>query len=158
MALFKNLIALFLLVLICSLDVSAQVKGTLGMVLDGDSFYMVQENGRRVRIRLFGVDSPEDNQPFSQEAKDYLTSLLQGKEILMTPSGSDKLGRPVAIISVEGQNVAEEMVRAGWAWHYKKYSDDPVLARLEEEARAAKRGLWVDPNAIAPWIYKKQAK
>ncbi|EMR04778.1 thermonuclease family protein [Cesiribacter andamanensis] len=155
MSLVRNSFYLSLFFLLLSLEGFAQVKGTLGLVIDGDSFYMVQDNGRRIRIRLSGIDSPEDDQAYSQEAKAYLISLLEGKEILMTPNGSDKLGRPVAVISVEGKNIAEEMVRSGFAWHYKKYSNDPVLDQLEAEARAEKRGLWKDPAPIAPWIYKK---
>lgn len=158
MSLLKYAALLFFVSFFVSLDAAAQMKGTLGLVIDGDSFYMVQDNGRRIRIRLSGIDSPENGQPYTEESKAFLNSLLQDQEIIMTPDGTDKLGRPVAIITAAGQDIAQEMIRNGFAWHYKKYSDDAELARLETEARAEKRGLWADPNAIAPWVYKQQKK
>jgi micrococcal nuclease len=45
-------------------------------------------------------------------------------------------------------------VKAGFAWHYKRYSSDPILAQAEIEARNAKAGLWADPQAIAPWDFR----
>jgi hypothetical protein len=47
-------------------------------------------------------------------------------------------------------------IRAGYAWWYRKYvPHDKELERLEKEAREAKRGLWSDPHAIAPWECRK---
>ncbi|MCH6558680.1 MAG: thermonuclease family protein, partial [Nitrospirae bacterium] len=36
-----------------------------------------------------------------------------------------------------------ELVRAGFAWMYRRYTNDQSLSDLEEEARVARRGLWV---------------
>jgi hypothetical protein len=42
------------------------------------------------------------------------------------------------------------------AWWYKKYAPgDATLARLEAEARAAKRGLWAQASPIAPWDWRQ---
>jgi hypothetical protein len=51
----------------------------------------------------------------------------------------------------DGTNLSRELVRAGLAWWYCKYSTDPILAALELEAYGARRGLWSDPNPIPPW-------
>jgi hypothetical protein len=32
---------------------------------------------------------------------------------------------------------------------------DTALERLEQEARATKKGLWVDPHPVPPWVYRK---
>jgi endonuclease YncB( thermonuclease family) len=48
------------------------------------------------------------------------------------------------------------MVQEGMAWHFVKYSSDTTLARLEQQARAKKIGLWSDPHAIAPWDYRSK--
>jgi endonuclease YncB( thermonuclease family) len=43
------------------------------------------------------------------------------------------------------------MVKAGLAWHYKKYSNDKELVQLELEARSKKIGLWSEPLSLPPW-------
>ena len=40
-----------------------------------------------------------------------------------------------------------KLVEDGWAWHFKKYNSDERLAKLEEAARTAKRGLWADESS-----------
>ena len=50
------------------------------------------------------------------------------------------------------------MIKKGFAWHYKKYSSDPIMAKAEEDARQAKIGLWNMTNPIAPWNYRKLKK
>jgi micrococcal nuclease len=51
------------------------------------------------------------------------------------------------------------VVRAGRAWHFKKYSSDTTLAAAENEARAAKRGLWADEQEpFAPWEWRAKKK
>jgi endonuclease YncB( thermonuclease family) len=38
----------------------------------------------------------------------------------------------------------------------RKYAPgDTVLEGLEKDAREAKKGLWVDPASIPPWVYRK---
>jgi len=52
-------------------------------------------------------------------------------------------------------------IRAGLAWHYKKYEDEQSIADrvkysdAEREARMARRGLWRDANPMSPWDYRK---
>jgi endonuclease YncB( thermonuclease family) len=47
------------------------------------------------------------------------------------------------------------LVKAGLAWHFKRYSSDKVLAAEEEAARKAQRGLWAMPNPVPPWDFRK---
>ena len=49
----------------------------------------------------------------------------------------------------------KEMLKAGMAWHYKKYDSTPAYAQAESEARAAKRGLWQDKNPTEPEQFRK---
>lgn len=155
----RKQLSLLLLLLFAGLGASAQmVQGKLGYVIDGDSFYMMQDNGRRIRVRISGIDAPENEQHFGKEAKEALTELLKDKQISLTPDGSDRQGRMVAHIQVEGKNVAQELIRQGYAWHYKKYSQDVQLAQLEKEAQANKLGLWKEASPLAPWKFREHAK
>ena len=51
-----------------------------------------------------------------------------------------------------------QMVKDGFAWHYKYYDSTPAYAEAEKEARAAKRGLWQDPNPIQPYEFRKKQR
>ena len=69
---------------------------------------------------------------------------------------TDPYGRSIGDITLpDGRNLNQEVVRAGYAWHYVKYSDDASLAVLEKEARIARRGLWQDKDPMAPWEKRK---
>ncbi|MBS1856124.1 MAG: thermonuclease family protein [Acidobacteria bacterium] len=62
------------------------------------------------------------------------------------------------IILPDGRNLNQEVVRAGLAWWYRTYAKhDAVLPALEDEARAAKRGLWADPSPMPPWEWRRCA-
>ena len=48
-------------------------------------------------------------------------------------------------------------MRAGFAWWYVQYAKHDVdLAELEEQAREAKRGLWIDVDPTPPWEWKAE--
>ena len=68
---------------------------------------------------------------------------------------TDKYGRTVGLVFVEGVNENEALLRVGMAWHYKQYDHNPAWAKLEDAARHAKRGLWVDDAAVAPWVFRR---
>ena len=56
----------------------------------------------------------------------------------------------------DGTNVNHELVKDGWCWWYRKYAPGNFkLESLEKDARDAKKGLWVDPAPIPPWVYRK---
>ena len=50
------------------------------------------------------------------------------------------------------------MLRAGFAWHYKRYDKSPAYSAAEAEARTAKRGLWQDPHPINPADFRKSKR
>jgi hypothetical protein len=60
----------------------------------------------------------------------------------------------VARVIVDGTDVSLALVEAGLAWHYKQYSDDPILAAAEVVAKAKKVGVWSLPYPTAPWAYR----
>jgi micrococcal nuclease len=60
------------------------------------------------------------------------------------------------VILPDGRNLNHELVKAGLGWWFRKYvPHDRDLEQLEKEPREAKRGLWSDPHAIAPWEFRK---
>ena len=66
-------------------------------------------------------------------------------------------GRTIAdVLLPDGTNINHTLVKEGWCWWYLKYTpNNGELENLEKEAREAKKGLWVDPAPIPPWVYRK---
>lgn len=128
-------------------------------VIDGDTIDILYD-GKPVRIRLAHIDCPEirKGQPFNKAAKQLASALCFGQEVRVLNQGEyDRWGRLVAvIINNKDQNVNKEMLRAGLAWHYKKYSADTAYASLEIKARQNRVGLWADEKPVPPWEWREQ--
>ena len=57
---------------------------------------------------------------------------------------------------LDGRSLNQELVKEGYAWWYKSFAPkDKELERLQAEARTAKKGLWVQPNPVPPWEFRK---
>ena len=69
----------------------------------------------------------------------------------------DRYGRLVSRVQVDGTDLSVALVTEGLAWHYTQYSDDPVLAAAEAQARAAKIGLWSQSAPVPPWEFRRGA-
>jgi micrococcal nuclease len=104
-----------------------------------------------------GIDAPERKQAFGQKSKDYLGSLCFGREVLIKPINYDRNKRLIAdSFTGSGKDLSREMVRAGYAWHFKKYSSDKKLADDENHARSVRAGLWADNEPVAPWAFRSK--
>lgn len=123
-------------------------------IADGDTLTVLHE-GIRVRVRLEGVDCPERGQPFGSRAKLFTSGQAFGRTVTVRPKSRDRYGRVVAdVVLPDGRVLNHELVAAGMAWHFTRYSKDEALARAEREARASRRGLWSEGRAVAPWVYR----
>ncbi len=153
---YKIFQVLLLLQLLVS-PVFAEAKSFSGKVVkvsDGDTIQVMHE-GKAEKIRLAGIDCPEKKQPFGQAAKKFTSTLVVQKIVTVQVETIDRYGRTVAeVILPEGRSLNRELVRAGYAWWYRKYSKDTSLGSLESGAQAARRGLWSDPNPVAPWDWR----
>lgn len=126
-------------------------------VKDGDSL-VIASAGREVDVRLAGIDAPELRQAGGMEALAVLETLVAGRDVELQLVGGDAYRRIVAHILVDGLDVNAEMVRRGMAWVPRQYSPSPVLVRHEDEAQAAGRGVWSDPQPTPPWVWRKASR
>lgn len=134
---------------------SAQT-GKVISVKDGDTIEMLI-NSKAVRIRLFGVDAPEKGQPFGEKSRQYTADLCFGKTVRMEKKDKDQYGRIVAEIYLpDGTSLNHRLVAAGFAWHYTQFSKNPDMARAQQKARTERKGLWAEPQPMAPWNWRKQ--
>jgi endonuclease YncB( thermonuclease family) len=136
-------------------DFTGRVVG----ISDGDTI-TVMHDGRAEKIRLNGIDAPEKGQPFGNRAKQFVSDLAFGKEVNVRDKGLDRYGRTIGeVFLADGDNLNHEIVRAGLAWWFRRYAPkDRELEELEAEARQARRGLWVDPNPIPPWEWRRSSR
>ncbi|RZC76458.1 hypothetical protein C5167_000581 [Papaver somniferum] len=110
---------------------------------------------RKYRIRLRGIDAPENRQPFGKEAKEELTCLVQGKCLNVHVYGEDQYGRLVGDVYCNGKFAREIMLKKGLAWHYAAYDKRPELIEWARKARAAGVGLWASSDPKEPWEWRK---
>ena len=130
-------------------------KGKVVGVADGDTITVLQGR-KQVIIRLHGIDTPEKAQDFGQVAKKFTAALVFGKIVSVKVITIGRYGRTVAVIHQGSKCLNEALVRAGLAWHYKRYSNSKKLAALEREARRKKRGLWAHKDPVPPWNWRRQ--
>ena len=80
------------------------------------------------KIRLACIDTPElrgsraDPIP-AKEARDFLNDLVAGRRVSIRRITTDRYGRTVAELSVDGVNVQQFMVVNGLASIYERYAD-----------------------------------
>ena len=77
-----------------------------------------------------------------------------GKDVTVKWKSKDKYGRVLGTVFVGGKDINLQMVRDGYAHHYKRFDSSPAYAAAETEARQKRRGLWSDPNPISPEDYR----
>jgi endonuclease YncB( thermonuclease family) len=160
----KTISILTILLIFPSLAIAQQFK--VIRVPDNDTI-KVESQGNTVYIRLVGIDAPETSkkkgeagQPFSQKSKKYLTSLVLNKIVEIKDYGTDRYGRTLGVVYVDGVNVNLEMVKAGLAEVYRgrnvKGLDLELFWKTEEDARVAKRGMWVlGDKYVSPREWRK---
>ncbi|GAB4343706.1 MAG: thermonuclease family protein [Desulfobulbaceae bacterium] len=140
---------------------AAAWEGTVAGVIDGDSI-KVRRDSRLYEIRLYGIDTPEYRQPYSNKAKQLTRRLCLGRASVVLEKDIDRYGRIVAVVFCGDTMVNRELVEQGLAWHYPRYCHEQPLCgelrRLEERAAARKRGLWRDPSPVAPWEWKRRQR
>jgi len=116
-------------------------------VADGDSFRM---DGRHFRLQ--DIDAPELHQrckdpqgrewACGRQARDELRRLLTQGPVSCQTITRDRFERQVAVCTAGGRDIGEAMVRNGWATAYKGRGFTSRYVSAENEARAARRGLW----------------
>ncbi len=89
--------------------------GTIARIIDGDTVVLVDKTHGRNIVRLNEIDAPESNQPFGNEATEYLKEQIDGKTVTVKWKERDRYGRIIGDIKVNETNVNAEMIREGYA-------------------------------------------
>lgn len=140
----------FIVSLLATFEAGAQTA------VDGDT---IKLNG--TTYRLSGIDAAETQQtcasgwPAGREATAYLTKLMHGRTITCTPVTNDRYGRTVAVCNADGRDLSADMVSAGMAWAFIRYSTDYVSQ--EASARSARLGVHAH-DCLVPWDWRAQQR
>jgi len=141
-----------------SAEAGTTIQG-VASVIDGDT---IEIHGERFRIE--GIDAPESSQiclngsrqwRCGQQSAAALDHLLEHEVVACVVLGQDKYRRNLGECRMGGTDIADWMVREGWAVAYRKYSQQYVGA--EEEAHQAGRNLWAG-QFEAPWDYRARMR
>lgn len=146
------------LLLLPSTTLANTITGTVVSVADGDTITILTKQNKKLKIRFHGIDTPEKKQAYGQQAKKYTASKVAGKIVTIRPETTDKYGRTVATVFVNGSNLNEQIVADGYGWVYRKYCKQSYCKdwlKLEENAKSFYFGLWADPNPVPPWEWRK---
>ena len=126
-------------------------------VVDGDTIVL---NGEK--IRFAGIDTPELKQKCIKNDQKVFCGVLAKKLLLekignKTPEcireGKDIYKRTLAECFINGESLSVFLVRNGYAFAYRKYSDKFI--KEEEFAKKNKNGLW-SMKFEYPWDFRKK--
>lgn len=133
---------------------------TVQKVIDGDSL-LVATAKNTIEVRLYGVDCPEYDQPYSKVAKKFVEKSVLGKKVMIEPAYRDSYGRLVAVVVRDKKVLNNDLIQAGLAWVYPRYCRKTFCnswKKNERIARREKRGLWHDAQPDSPWQWKKMKR
>ena len=124
-------------------------------VIDGDTIKLGD-----VKIRFSGIDAPEINQTCiasegkvacGKISKDTLIAKVTNNKISCPDEGKDVYGRVLGECFVNGQSLSSYLVREGFAFAYRKYSNKYI--KDEEYAKSNKHGMW-SMEFEYPWDFR----
>ena len=119
-------------------------SATVTNIIDGDTID-VSINGSEYRVRYVGINTPERDEVCFQEASNANAALVQGQTVTLVRDSSetDRFGRLLRYVYVNGVNVNAELVRTGFAEAVEYPPDTAQTASfrdLEAQAQATNSG------------------
>ncbi len=145
--------------------VKRHFKARVQRVIDGDTV-IIDQQGKKIKIRLDSIDCPEDGQPWGNTATAGLVKMIGGQNVEFEVFGTDKYGRTLATLYATCKktgkqiNVNEQMVMKGHAWVMPQFYDHLTQERknqmhaLENWAKSKNVGLWGTENPTPPWLLR----
>ncbi|MBK9154510.1 MAG: thermonuclease family protein [Chloracidobacterium sp.] len=139
---------LIAIVLLVTIPFSAQTRmsGTAVRALDGRTL-AVESGGRTVTVEIQFIEVPGSEQALHQTVREHLAKLAVGRTVEMVLRGFSN-GRSIGRVSVDGKDIAIQMLRDGAAWHLdpektgQDAADAGACAYHQNQARLEGRGVW----------------
>lgn len=156
----RLILILFFVVVVAQAHAETLLRGRAIWIHDGDTVTVNAKNGTWFKVRLWGIDAPELDQPGGKEAMLELIQLIGRKTVTVSVKDRDRYGRIVGVITYRNRDINREMIQSGHAWYYEQYaSNQKVYADAEQTAKEKKEGLWKSENPpIPPWEWRKMKR
>ena len=147
----KLFLCVFFVLIICNISVADNLR-----IIDGDTIIL---NGEK--IRFSGIDTPELKQTCMKgdqkiscgmSAKMLLIKKIGNKVPECIREGKDAYKRTLAECFVNGDSLSGFLVRSGYAFAYRKYSNKFI--KDEEFAKENMLGMW-SMKFEYPWNFRK---
>ena len=145
---------LLALIILSSYLFSLELIGKVVKVSDGDTVTILASDKTQHKIRLNDIDAPEKKQAFGNKSKDNLAKYIAGKTVTVQYQKKDKYKRVLGTIYYNNTDINLQQVKDGYAWVYKKYSNNQTYYKAEKLARDKRVGLWADKSPVAPWEFR----
>ena len=108
-------------------------------VLDGDSFKIANDQ----TIRLASLDAPEIKNCYGQEAYKALSNKILGKKVILNDLKTDRYGRIMAMVYLNGKTVNEYLIKNGFAVStHQGGVENTVIKAANDYARQNKIGIF----------------
>lgn len=137
-------------------------------IQDGDSA-ILSDGNIQFTLRFAGMDTPELDQSYGEEAKEQLVKLI-GEHRLQVQTigkGYDKYGRVLGMAYIENLDLSLEMIKTGFAHYYRpgcrdypeckdacQYDALPYF-EAENQARESKLAIWSQDEVMLPCRYRR---
>ena len=140
------------------------IPGRITGIVEGATIKVRILGKPQIKVRIAFIDAPEKGQAFDQRAKQAMSELVFGKNVVLQPYTIDRSGHLVAPVFIDGQDAGLELLKQGLCWvHEKNIGEASALVQTryrnaQDAAQAQKVGLWQDPAPVPPWEWRKEKR
>lgn len=158
---FKQLFAALTLSLLCSAPASAEtIIGRVINIADGDTLILVDTQQQQHKISLAGIDAPELNQAFGQQALSSLSAIALNQPATAHCKPLERFPHLICTLSIGGRDIGLTQIQSGMAWWYRQNAaalsvqTQSDYRQAEFDAKIHRRGLWNNQNPTPPWDWR----
>ncbi|NBJ64854.1 thermonuclease [bacterium c-19] len=150
----KKILILFLMIVCSTLTIAAntRIEVKFKKCTDGDTAHFLI-HGADTTVRFLAIDTPEytkEKEPFGKEASEFTCQALKNANVIELEyddgsDKSDKYGRDLAWVYVDGELLQKQLVSAGLAevqYIYGDYAYTDELYEAQELAKQNKLNMW----------------
>ncbi len=123
---------------------------------------VLEQEGKQRKISLYGLRTPDLNEPFGEAAYEFFLDLLKEQQVTIQNVGSGTRGSLV-FLPGDSESVNAKLLREGWAWLQEAYCEKAALCgrlnAVQTQAERSKSGIWSKiPENMPPWRWLKEHK